>query len=111
MSKTPNFTETLEELDAGLLLSKLSKITADVALSVIQHRQKGKVVLTLDIAQIAESAQVNVTHKINFIKPTKRGDATEKDTTVTPMHVNRQGHLTVAPENQADIFKQAQEQA
>ncbi len=34
------------------------------------------------------------------------GKATEEDTTVTPMHVNKHGHLSVAPDYQSDLFKQ-----
>lgn len=45
-SRNPDIIETLQELDAGILSSKLSKIVGDVALGVIQHSKAGKVVLT-----------------------------------------------------------------
>lgn len=109
MTQTPNLSITLDELDAGILMSKLTKATADVALGVIQHNKKGKIILTLDLERIGESMQVNVSHKINYIKPTFRGKATEEDTTVTPMHVNKHGHLSIAPDTQLDIFKLQQE--
>lgn len=102
--QTPHFGQTLEELDAGVLLHKLSRAAADVALGVIEHGKKGKITLTLDFDRIGESSQVNVSHKISYQKPTRRGKATEEDTTVTPMHVNKHGHLSVAPDYQADIF-------
>ena len=109
MSKNPNFTETLEELDAGILVSKLSNALANTALGVIQHNKKGKVVLTIDIDRIGESSQINVSHKISYNQPTLRGKSMEEDTTVTPMHVNKNGHLSIAPDAQIDLFKQQTE--
>lgn len=109
MAQNPNLSSALQELDAGILMSKLTRAAADVALGVIQHNKKGKIVLTLDLDRIGESAQVNVSHKVSYTKPTIRGKATEEDTTTTPMHVNKNGHLSIAPDNQLDIFKLQQE--
>lgn len=109
MAQNPNLSNTLEELDAGILMSKLTRAAADVALGVIQHNKKGKVMLTLNLDRIGESAQVNVSHKVSYTKPTTRGQATEEDTTTTPMHVNQNGHLSIAPDNQLDIFNKQQE--
>jgi hypothetical protein len=110
-AKTPDFGVTLSELDAGILLSKLSKVTAQVALGVIEHNKKGQIVLTIDMTRIGESAQVNVKHKISYTRPTLRGDTSENDTTQTPMHVNKLGHLSVSPDTQLDIFKPQRENA
>jgi len=102
--KNPNFIETLEELDAGVLANKLARAAADVALGVVEHGKKGKIVLTLDMERIGESAQLQIAHKINYVKPTLRGKATEEETTSTPMYVNKHGYLSVAPDAQFDIF-------
>jgi hypothetical protein len=111
MAKQPDFGATLQELDAGILLSKLSKATAQVALGVIEHNKKGKIVLTIDMERIGESAQVNVKHQIQYQRPTLRGQAIEKDITQTPMHVNKHGALSVQPDMQMDIFNTNKENA
>jgi hypothetical protein len=110
-AKNPDFGATLQELDAGILLSKLSKAAAQVALGVIEHNKKGKIVLTIDMERIGESAQVKVNHTIHYTRPTLRGQSIEKDTTQTPMHVNKLGHLSVSPDMQMDIFKPQHENA
>jgi len=56
MAQQPNFITTLDDLDAGIVTAKLSKILAEVALGVIEHSKQGKVVLTLDMKRIGESA-------------------------------------------------------
>lgn len=108
--QNPNFILSLEEMDAGILADRLSRALADVAIGVVEHNKKGKVVLTLDLDRIGESSQVNVSHKLNYIKPTLRGKATEELTTTTPMYVNREGYLSVAPDMQVDIFKTKSEE-
>lgn len=105
MGTEPNFINALEELDAGTFAGKLSRAIADVALGVIEHNKKGKVVLTLNMERIGESGQVTVDHKVAYVKPTLRGKSTEDDTTQTPMYVNKNGHLSVAPDMQTDMFK------
>jgi len=105
MLKNPDFTETLQELDAGILVSKLSNALANTALGVLQHNKKGKVILTIDLDRIGESSQINVSHKIVYQQPTLRGKSMEEDTTVTPMHVNKHGHMSIAPDTQLDLFK------
>ncbi len=102
--KNPDITESLIEMDAGILAERLSKALADVAMGVIEHNKKGKVCLTLDLDRIGETSQVTVSHKINYQKPTLRGKLAEEATTSTPMYVNRNGHLSVAPDMQNDIF-------
>lgn len=111
MKNSPDFSETLAELDAGLLLSKLSQSLGTVALGVINHHKKGKVVLTLELEQIGETSQINLNHKISYIKPTLRGKSMEEDTTSTPVYANKNGHLTVSPETQFDMYSTQQEKA
>ena len=73
--QNPNFIETLSDLDGGVLVNKLSRAVADVALGAVEHGKKGKVTLTLDLDRIGTSAQLQITHKINYTKPTLRGKA------------------------------------
>ncbi len=67
MQKQADFTESVNEFDAGLLASKLSQVLGHVALGVIEHSKKGTVTLSLSLEQISESSQVNVKHKISYI--------------------------------------------
>lgn len=106
--KDPNFTESLEEMDAGLVIARLSKALAEAAMGTVEHNKQGKVVLTLTMKRIGETSQVNVEHKIDFQRPTARGTKKEDFTTATPMYVNKHGYLSVAPEMQTDIFKHAE---
>lgn len=107
--KPSNFIETLEELDAGIFSSKISKALSEVALGVVEQGKKGKLVITLSMDRIGESSQLQVIHKLNYAKPTLRGSTSEEDTTNTPMHVNKNGSLSVVPESQADLFKNISE--
>lgn len=107
MSNTYDFIETLGELDAGVFSAKLSRAVADVALGVMTNGdkgKKGKVTITLDIARIGESSQVQIAHTLAYSKPTKRGKSSEEDTTQTALYVGRGGHLSIVPHNQAQLF-------
>lgn len=98
--------EFISELDAGLFESKLARALSDVALGVTNNEKKqGKVTVTFTLSRIAESSQVNVAHRLEYKKPTRRGSQGEDDTTSTPMHVGRGGRLTISPDTQNDMFK------
>lgn len=115
MSKSYDFTATLQELDAGVLNEKLSRAVTDAAQGVIYHGQgkkKGKVTLELTIDQINDSRQINVTHKISSSVPTPKGKVTEEDTTSTALYVGKDGALSIIPDNQLDFLTtQNQEKA
>lgn len=98
-----NIEEFLAELDAGVFAQKLSRALSDVAMNVCTNERKGKVAVEFDI-QMTSSSQVKITHTIKSAKPTRRGEATEKDTTQTVMHVNSGGRMTFFPENQHQMF-------
>jgi len=102
---TYKITETLEELDAGIFVQKFSRATRDVALGVVEHGKKGKVTIELTMDRVGDSSQIEIAHKLSYAKPTKRGKATEDDTTNTAIYVNRAGILTITPPSQADMFK------
>jgi hypothetical protein len=96
--------ELLDLLDAGVFRQKVAKAFADVALGVAIHGKKGRVLLAFDFKRIGESSQVELTHRVYFVKPTERGEVTEKNSTSTPLHVGIGGALTVL-ETTGDLFK------
>ncbi len=109
-AKDADFIETLEDFDAGVFTSVLTKALADVGLSVVEHGAKGSLVITLDVSRIGESAQLQVKHRINSTKPTLRGDLKEKYATSSVMHINKNGSMTVMPDAQLDLFKDSPKQ-
>lgn len=105
MTETYDFTETLKDLDAGVFSQQVSSAMQEVALGVVENDKKGKLTLTFDVKRIGESHQVQISHSLQFIRPTKRGDKRETVKTSTPMHVGRGGRLSFTPASQTDMFK------
>ncbi len=99
-----NPVELFDQLDAGIFRQKVAKAFSDVALGVAINGKKCRVVLTFEFARIGESSQVEMTHRVHFIKPTERGEVSEKNVTSTPLHVGVGGALTVL-ETTGDLFK------
>ena len=103
--------ETLPDLDAGLFVRKLSRALADTALAVTSQdgkSKKGKVTITFNIARLSDNGnQVVMEHQVVYSRPTKRGKATEQDSTETPMYVSGNGSMTLLPFKQEDLFKQS----
>lgn len=98
--------EFFDDLNAGVARQQLERALSDVALGVVTHGdkgKKGKVVLTFDMARIGESNQVTLTHRLEYRAPTARGKRTEDVTTQTPLHVGRNGRLSLMPDNQPDL--------
>lgn len=87
-------------LRAGVFENKIAAALSEVALGVVTHGKQGKVTLTFDIKQVAESRTVNVQHKIAYTVPTKNGKQQMEDATDTPMHVGRGGKMMLFPEEQ-----------
>lgn len=100
----PGFAELLGDLNAGVFLQQIESALSDTSLGVVTTGRKGKVVITLDLKRIGESNQVAVTHKLNYVKPTHRGRATEEYATETPMHVGPRGALSLFPGQQLSMF-------
>lgn len=98
---TTNF---INDLDGGVFEQKLGRVLSEVAAGVIDHTKKGQVNITLDIERIGNSHQVKVKHKLSYKKPTSKGDASENETTTTPMYVGDGGKLTLFPEGQTQMF-------
>jgi len=99
------FTDVLTDLDGSIFADKINRALSDVALGCVLTGKKGKVVITLDMAQIANSHQVNLEHSLKYVKPTDNGRVTEENTTATPMHVGFGGKLTLFPDNQEKLFE------
>lgn len=107
MTRPTDISEFINDCNAGTLEQAMSKILSEAAMSTVTHGKASKVVLTLDIAQIAKSQQVQVAHKLTYKMPTGTGSVSEDTTTTTPFHVNQGGKMTIFPENQADMFLQS----
>lgn len=107
-TKAPGFIEVFEELDAGIFERKVAHAISQTALAVVNaesRKQTGKVVLEFNIERIGEGAQVNMTHKLTYQKPTLRGKATETDETQTLLYVGKGGKMTVTPDTQLDLIQ------
>lgn len=106
MSQTQgsSFTDILPDLEAGTFSDKINRALSDVAFGVVNTGKKGKIVITLDMEQIATSNQVNLTHSLKYVKPTANGKVVEENATETPMHVGRGGKLTLFPDTQEKLF-------
>jgi len=100
----PTLDDTLQEFDAGLFVQKVTEAMKMAALGAIQHKKKGTVTLVFDLEPIGESSSVQVKHTLKYVKPTRNGKSSEENTTSTPMHVGKEGYLTISPELQDDLF-------
>lgn len=105
MSNATPIGEILENLNAGTFAAGVEHAMAEVALATVTTGKKGKVVLTFDFKQIAQSSQVNITHSLKFNKPKVRGSVVEDTVNETPMHVEVGGKLSMYPEKSGDFFK------
>ncbi len=86
------------ELDGGVFETKIGAVLSEVASGVMNTKTKGKVSLNLEIE-----------HKLSYVRPTNRGKISEEDTTETPMYVNRGGRLTILQEDQGQLLTLAGE--
>ncbi|TFH86629.1 hypothetical protein EQG41_11810 [Billgrantia azerbaijanica] len=103
MSDQPTSTDVnalLDDLDAGIFREKLARALSDVAAGVVAHGKAGKVTVTFDLKQIADSRQVDMAHKLTYVEPTAKGKRSEENTTKTPLYVGRGGKLSLFPEEQ-----------
>lgn len=97
------FGELVGEFDAGVFEEKITRALREAAQGVIATRKKGKVAITFDLKVIGDSNQVDVTHRLTYMKPTSKGRVTEDNTTSTPMHVGRNGALSIFPDTQQSL--------
>ena len=92
-----DFQTIVGDLNAGVFAQQVGRALSDVAAGVVDTGKKGKVTLTFDIKRIGEAAQVNISHRVAFKRPTTRGEATETTTADTPMYVGTGGVLSLMP--------------
>lgn len=92
----------LQHLDGGVFEEKFATKLSEVALGVMVHEKKGKVVLTFDLTNIG-SSMVGIDHTITYQVPTKNGHIGETNKTGTPMHVGNRGKMTFFPDNQMGL--------
>jgi len=94
-----------EDLDGGVFVQKVQHAMADVANGVTYTRRKGKVTITFDMKCIGESNQIDIQHKITYVKPMIKGKITEEQASNTPVHVGANGVLTLFPDTQQRMFE------
>jgi len=102
-----NVQEFISDLEGGIFEQKLAHVLSDVALNTVENGKKGKVgkiTITLTMSRLAETQQLSIDHKLDFVKPTNNGKQSEETTTTTLMHVHRGGDLGIFPENQGQLF-------
>jgi hypothetical protein len=93
----------LPDLNGGKFLGKVDTALISTALATIACGEKGKtgkVTLEFTLSRIGESNQVRLEHAVTMTQPTARGKRSETDCTETPLHVGRDGKLTLMPDTQ-----------
>jgi len=104
VSRMTDTMEVLQDFDGGVFLEKLNRALTEVAGGVIDYKVKGRVTITLEMQPIGGSAQVNLTHKLEYLVPMPNGSLLDKDNTSTVMQVHTGGRLCFEKENQTALF-------
>ena len=89
--KATDSADFIQSLNAGVFAQQLGRALSDVAAGVVDHGKEGSVTVTFKLKQIAQTNQVNVTHKLDFSQPTLRGKKREDTTLDTPLYVTPDG--------------------
>jgi len=103
--KPTDTTEFFNNLNAGVFSQQIGRALSDVAAGVVDHGKKGKVVITLEMAPIGESAQIKIAHKLDYTQPTKRGSKREDTALETPMYVTPNGIEPFQNTPNLDMFR------
>ncbi len=104
---TPTSIEVLNDLDGGVFAEKIGVALSEVALFTCLYGGKGgRVTIQIDMARIGDSSQVEMAHTLIYKHATQKGEITEKNTTITPMHVGRGGVLSLVPHDQRSLFSE-----
>lgn len=103
--------QLLDDLDGGVFVQKLARAFSEAAGGVIDNDQKAKIKVEFDLSRIGNSYQINLGHKLTYSVPTLRGKITEENLTLTPVHVNTGGRISLFPENQGQMFTRTGEPA
>lgn len=102
--KSTDTKQLLEDLNAGVFSEQVGRAFSDVAAGVTETGRAGEVIIKFKMKRIGESQQVNVSHSLKYIAPTRRGRKIEELSTDTPMHVNPDGDVTLFPKDQGQLF-------
>jgi len=103
--KPTDTTEFFNNLNAGVFVEQIGTALSAVAAGVVDHGKKGKVIISLELAPIGESAQINITHKLDYVQPTKRGSKREDTALETPMYVTQNGIEPFQNTPNLDMFR------
>jgi len=104
--KATDSAEFIGSLNAGVFAQQMGRALSDVAAGVVDHGKEGSVTVTFKLKQIAQSNQVNVSHKLDYVQPTKRGKRREDTTLDTPLYVTEEGLQLFQTNPTAQLFKE-----
>lgn len=101
-----NIEEFFTDLDGGVFEKKVQRALSETALACCVHGKKGEVTLKFSITPLGSgnSSMVEITHRVEQVKPEPNGQVCVKNTTKTPMHVGAGGVMSYFPQAQGDIF-------
>lgn len=102
--KSTDTNEFLNSLNAGIFAQQLGRALSDVASGCIEHSKQGQVTITFKLKQIGQSNQVNVSHTLDYVQPTKRGKRREDTTLDTPLYVTQNGLELFQTDPTAQLF-------
>lgn len=107
-TKGTDIDEFLDSLDGGCYKTKIKACLDDIAMAVVATNGAGKLTITLDVKAAKGRDEVNISHKLVSVKPTRRGKQTGEDNGSTPMFVGKHGRITLFDETQQDMFAEQQ---
>lgn len=102
--KSTDTNEFFNSLNAGIFAQQLGRALSDVASGCIEHSKQGQVTITFKLKQIGQSNQVNVSHTLDYVQPTKRGKRREDTTLDTPLYVTANGLELFQTDPTAQLF-------
>jgi len=107
VSRPTDVAALLDEL-GGHHAAILGNLLSQVAASVYNNGQNGEVNLKIVIKpsphQGPSGKSVLFQHTVSYKRPKERGEISESDKYVTPVHINREGDVTLFPRHQSDAF-------
>ena len=106
MSKQTDAPQFVADLSGGNFAQQLGIAISEVAQGVVANGKKGQVKVTIDIARIGESNQVNISHTLAYVEPTAKGKRSEDTTSETPMYLNNDGSVTIFANHTKQLFKE-----
>ncbi|EMV9185855.1 hypothetical protein AADU03_004740 [Escherichia coli] len=107
MKKT-DVADFLGSLNAGVFANQIGAALSDVGSGVVEFGKKGKVTITLEMSRVGESNQVNISHRLDYKVPTKRGSRSEDTALDTPMYVTPEGLELFQTNPTAQLFKESE---